>query len=1495
MLCVSRDSGRARRTGRNGHRKVATRLLAVAAATAAGSHAARSAVYVFDPGGQAPPTTASDGSGNWDGTTTDFYNVSSGLVGAFGNTTGDTAVFGSGGTAGTVTVGTVTTGTIDFNQVTGSYNLTGGTITLGTGALFADTGVTATIGSTLNSSVRLSKTGLGTINLTGADTFASGSGNSFVYAGTLVLGGAGAVTDTFAQELDIGGSNSVANSTTTLTIASGATVSVNGNFGPGGSDQQANQVLVANIAGTLNDNGNTLIAGYNSGANAATQTGVFNVTGTVSSGGLNLGITSGFTSVFNVNGGSTVITGGAQLGNNTGTLTTVNVTNGGSLNLSGGIANARLNENSGTLNINLSSGTVNVGGTGTFFYLTAVAGATTNITQTGGTFNVNGTGTNGLFYATGTASYNLAGGVLGVTNFRDNGSTGETGTFLFNGGTVRVLSATTENNGLFFSVPTSAQIGLGGGTFDTNGINATTAQAFTTGVSSGTDGGLTKIGAGTLTLAGASTYTGNTTVAAGRLVVTGSLASPVLVTGGILDGTGQVGAVTVSNNAAVGVNNGNGSAGTLTTGNLSFLGAATDTLFLTSADLMANGGVAVNVSGGLSSTTAGKVSLNFTGTVVPGSTYDLFQYQTFSGSTSGVVPTNYAIGTGLNGRVAGSSSLALTSTTGPGFLELIVGSADNNIHWTGASSNAWQTGQISPSNNFAYNNASSGTTTPYFDGDNVTFDDRGANTNPVNISAANVSPSSITFSNVNTTYNISSTGGFGIAGSGPLTKTGTGVLILNTSNSYTGGTAINAGTLDVGNAAALGTAGVTLGNGSGGAITLDNTSGAALTLTNGGVTINNDLTFVGSNTLTTGAGAGALNGTRTITVSASTLAINGALAGTGSLTKAGTGTLSLGANNTFGGGLTVNAGTVNLFAGGGAGAVSGPVTINAGGQVNAGRVDALGFSAGQSVNPLTVNAGGVFDLAAAGNNGYLTNLVLNGGSVSNFSFTGGASGGLFNFSPGFGITTLANAAQANISTGVVVRGGTNVMPINVASGSTTTGTDLLISGVITGDTGAGFVKLGSGTLTLTGANPTANTFTGTANVSAGVLNLSAGGGASTLEGAITIGNGAIVNAAVGDALGFNAGQSVTTLTVNQGGLFHFLAAANQGFLTNLVLAGGTVQSDVDKGDQTSTNGLPGQFNFNAGFGITALAVGTGPTNSLMDAPISLRNGAALPINTASGAILTATQAIIDNQFGSGAGSLVKSGAGTLIVRPAIDSVGSQNLNGNSYRGGTTISAGKLFADNDNSQGFSTGYTALGTGTTTIAAGATLGGDGFTGGPVTVNGTITGGPDGVAVGTLSTTTQAWNTGGGYVAKVTDTSGSNNDKLIMSGLTIASGFTVTLQPTNGSSPKFTANSPTLTTSGSQPAGSYIVLATDTESASPFASAATLATLTLVNNGVQTFKSGDSIVLSSEPDSGGFDLIAEDVAAPEPTSLLLAGVAAVPLVLGRRRRVARRWLAD
>ena len=180
------------------------------------------------------------------------------------------------------------------------------------------------------------------------------------------------------------------------------------------------------------------------------------------------------------------------------------------------------------------------------------------------------------------------------------------------------------------------------------------------------------------------------------------------------------------------------------------------------------------------------------------------------------------------------------------------------------------------------------------------------------------------------TVNNSTTFGGVISGVGgtALVKAGTGALTLSGVNTWgtagsPGAFTLNAGTVNLNNAAALGNAAniFTIGGG-----TIDNTSVGAVTLANYPQVWNGDFAFAGTQPLNLGSGAVTLGASRQLNVNASTLTVGGVISGTGfGLTKDGGGTLSLSGAETYSGNTTINAGTLALT---GSGAISNSTSIS---------------------------------------------------------------------------------------------------------------------------------------------------------------------------------------------------------------------------------------------------------------------------------------------------------------------------------------------------------------------------------------------------------------------------------------------------------------------------------------------------------------------------------------------------------------------------------------
>jgi autotransporter-associated beta strand protein len=132
-------------------------------------------------------------------------------------------------------------------------------------------------------------------------------------------------------------------------------------------------------------------------------------------------------------------------------------------------------------------------------------------------------------------------------------------------------------------------------------------------------------------------------------------------------------------------------------------------------------------------------------------------------------------------------------------------------------------------------NSTNGAVQFYQDGSAVTFNDSAPGDTIADLQTL-LQPASVTVSNAAKNYTF--TGNGSLSGSTGLAKYGSGALAMDASNSFTGGVFIGGGTLQAGNAAALGSS-------SGGAV-----------ITNGGTLDVNGFNLTGESVTVSGAGAG---------------------------------------------------------------------------------------------------------------------------------------------------------------------------------------------------------------------------------------------------------------------------------------------------------------------------------------------------------------------------------------------------------------------------------------------------------------------------------------------------------------------------------------------------------------------------------------------------------------------------------------------------------------
>ncbi|EAW1948676.1 autotransporter-associated beta strand repeat-containing protein [Salmonella enterica subsp. enterica serovar Falkensee] len=486
-----------------------------------------------------------------------------------------------------------------------------------------------------------------------------------------------------------------------------------------------------------------------------------------------------------------------------------------------------------------------------------------------------------------------------------------------------------------------------------------------------------------------------------------------------------------------------------------------------------------------------------------------------------------------------------------------------------------------------------------------------------------------------------------ISGSGRVVKSGDGALTLSGANSYSGGTLISDGTLIAGRVDVLGSGDVTnnatLEMNTGG--TFSNTiSGSgqvvksgddALTLsgvnTYTGGTLISGGTLIASNVEALGTGDVTNNATLELNTSGD---FDNAISGSGKVEKSGDDALTLSGSNTYTGGTLISGGTLvasNVEALG-----TGDVTDNATLALNAG---------GDFTNNIggtgRVEKSGDKTLTLSGNNTYTGGTLISSGTlVANDVNTLGTGDVTDN------ATLMLNTGGDFINniggTGRVEKSGDDTLTLSGAN-SYTGGT--LISGgtLVANDVnalGTGDVTDNAALMLNTGGDFT-NNIGGTGRVEKSgddALTLS---GSNTYTGGTLISGGTLVANDV-NALGTGDVTDNATLALNTGGDFD-----------NAISGSGKVEKS---GDGTLT--LSGSNTYRGGTTISGGTLVASNVEALGSGDVT--DNATLEMNTGGD---------FDNAI-SGSGQVVKSGDKTLTLSGA-----------NTYTGGTTISGGTLVASN----------------------------------------------------------------------------------------------------------------------------------------------------------------------------------------------------------------------
>lgn len=251
----------------------------------------------------------------------------------------------------------------------------------------------------------------------------------------------------------------------------------------------------------------------------------------------------------------------------------------------------------------------------------------------------------------------------------------------------------------------------------------------------------------------------------------------------------------------------------------------------------------------------------------------------------------------------------------------------------------------------------------------------------------------------------------------------------------------------------------------------------------------------------------------------------------------GGGLTTFGAKQVYTGGTTISTGAIlDLTAGGGAsGTIRGTVNIN-GGILRLTTGDATGYSGGaDSITVMNIRNGGTLEINNNANNQTFGNMAINmtGGKIIKGEGAVAYNGSFDMFNGSSSITSLASSTTSLIETGVNIGLRQNNTTITTAAGTTPSGIDLQINGSINNSpanfANPNLIKDGPGTLCLNNYPVTGNgnstIYSGTTTINAGTLMVGNG------ETYGIIGTGAIID---NGTLIFNRADNIDAANVITG-------------------------------------------------------------------------------------------------------------------------------------------------------------------------------------------------------------------------------------------------------------------------------------------------------------------------------------------------------------------------